>query len=88
MKVFLVLALLFSIAACAPCDIYSSGGTPCVCAHSTVRALYDAFKGNLYQVQRDSDKGFVNVGVGTGGVANVTAQDTFCQGTCIVYVML
>jgi non-reducing end alpha-L-arabinofuranosidase len=23
-----------------PCDIYASGGTPCVAAHSTVRALF------------------------------------------------
>ena len=27
-------------AASLPCDIYASGGTPCVAAHSTTRALY------------------------------------------------
>jgi hypothetical protein len=27
-------------AAKCPCDIYAAGGTPCVAAHSTVRALY------------------------------------------------
>jgi len=82
MRIFLALALLVSIATCAPCDIYASANTPCVCAHSTVRALYEGFKGHLYQVQRDSDKTFMNVGVlSTGGVSNVTAQDSFCQGT-------
>ena len=25
-----------------PCDIYAAGGTACVAAHSTVRALYSA----------------------------------------------
>ncbi len=38
-----------------PCDIYASGGTPCVAAHSTVRALFTAYNGNLYQVRRASD---------------------------------
>lgn len=31
-----------------PCDIYASVGTPCVAAHSTVRALYAAYNGPLY----------------------------------------
>ena len=35
-----------------PCDIYAAGGTPCVAAHSTVRALYGAYNGTLYQVRR------------------------------------
>uniref|UniRef100_UPI0027E16FF2 arabinofuranosidase catalytic domain-containing protein n=1 Tax=Streptomyces sp. HPF1205 TaxID=2873262 RepID=UPI0027E16FF2 len=38
-----------------PCDIYASGGTPCVAAHSTTRALYAAYNGPLYQVRRSSD---------------------------------
>ena len=38
-----------------PCDIYASAGTPCVAAHSTVRALYGAYDGELYQVKRASD---------------------------------
>ena len=28
-----------------PCDIYESAGTPCVAAHSTVRAMYAAYEG-------------------------------------------
>ncbi|KAE8380089.1 Arabinosidase B [Aspergillus bertholletiae] len=38
-----------SLVAAGPCDIYSSGGTPCVAAHSTTRALYSAYTGPLYQ---------------------------------------
>eukprot|EP01084_Bolivina_argentea_P047550 87622_1 len=38
----------------APCDIFASGGTPCVAAHSTVRALFGDFNGPLYQIKRAS----------------------------------
>jgi len=76
----LVVALLFSLVTCGPCDIYASGGTPCVCAHSTTRALYDTYKGSLYQVQRDSDKALMSIGVTSNGAANSTVQDTFCKG--------
>ena len=30
-----------------PCDIYAAGGTPCVAAHSTTRALFAAYTGAL-----------------------------------------
>ena len=30
-----------------PCDIYASGGTPCVAAHSTTRALFGSYGGAL-----------------------------------------
>ena len=35
-----VVAVPAAQAASLPCDIYGSAGTPCVAAHSTVRALY------------------------------------------------
>ena len=38
-----------------PCDIYAAGGTPCVAAHSTTRALFGTYNGPLYQVRRSSD---------------------------------
>ena len=38
-----------------PCDIYAAGGTPCVAAHSTVRALLRRLQRHLYQVRRASD---------------------------------
>jgi hypothetical protein len=72
-----------------PCDIYAAGGTPCVAAHSTVRALYGSYGGNLYQVRRSSDSATRNVGVlAAGGFADAAAQDAFCAGTtCVVTVV-
>ena len=32
-------------AATGPCDIYGGAGTPCVAAHSTVRALFASYNG-------------------------------------------
>jgi hypothetical protein len=72
-----------------PCDIYASGGTPCVAAHSTVRALFGSYNGNLYQVRRSSDNTTRDIGVlAAGGVANAAAQDSFCAGTsCVITVV-
>jgi non-reducing end alpha-L-arabinofuranosidase len=72
-----------------PCDIYASGSTPCVAAHSTVRALYSAYNGNLYQVRRASDNATSNIGVlSAGGYANAAAQDSFCAGTsCVITII-
>src|SRR6201996_850249 len=69
-----------------PCDIYASGGTPCVAAYSTVRALYSSYDGPLYQVKRVSDGTTANVGLlAEGGYANATEQDTFCaHTTCVI----
>ena len=65
-----------------PCDIYAAGGTPCVAAYSTVRALYSTYGGSLYQVQRSSDGTFLNVGVlSAGGDVNAAPQVSFCSGT-------
>src|SRR5581483_7405032 len=72
-----------------PCDIYASGGTPCMAAHSTVRALFSAYSGNLYQVRRSSDNATLNIGVlSAGGFANAAAQDSFCAGTsCVITII-
>src|SRR5689334_13958531 len=72
-----------------PCDIYAAGGTPCVAAHSTTRALYGAYSGPLYQVRRSSDNTTRDVSVlSTGGVANAATQDAFCAGTtCLITVV-
>lgn len=70
------------VAAQCPCDIYAAGGTPCVAAHSTVRALYSNYNGSLYQVTRKSDKAKMDIRVlGPGGLANAAAQDSFLTGT-------
>jgi len=69
-----------------PCDIYASGGTPCVAAHSTTRALYASYSGPLYQVRRSSDGATTNISpLSAGGVANASTQDSFCSGTsCVI----
>lgn len=69
-----------------PCDIYAAGGTPCVAAHSTTRALYNSFNGALYQVTRGSDNATTDVApLFKGGVANAVTQDLFCLGTtCLI----
>jgi non-reducing end alpha-L-arabinofuranosidase len=68
--------------AAGPCDLYEAGNTPCVAAHSTVRALYGSYGGNLYQVRRASDKSTKDIGtLSPGGYANSATQDSFCSGT-------
>jgi hypothetical protein len=77
-----------------PCDIYAAGGTPCVAAHSTTRALYASYNGPLYQVMRLSDNAVKDIGVvqprafpfpDPGGYADAAAQDAFCANTtCVI----
>src|SRR3989440_902490 len=71
------------------CDIYASGGTPCVAAHSTTRALFGAYSGRLYQVRRASDNATTDVGtLSAGGFANAATQDSFCAGTsCVITII-
>jgi non-reducing end alpha-L-arabinofuranosidase len=77
-----------SAAPTGPCDIYASGGTPCVAAHSTTRALLSTYSGNLYQVRRSSDNTTRNIGLLATGVADAAAQDSFCAGTtCVITVV-
>src|SRR5256714_6976033 len=72
-----------------PCDIYASGGTPCVAAHSTTRALYSAYNRPLHQVRRASDNATKDIGLlSAGGYANAAAQDSFCANTsCVITVI-
>ena len=77
-----------------PCDIYAAGGTPCVAAHSSTRALYASYNGPLYQVMRQSDGKKLDIGVvqpsegDPGGYANAAAQDEFCANTyCWITVL-
>ncbi|KAJ5975500.1 hypothetical protein N7481_009207 [Penicillium waksmanii] len=78
----LALVATGSLVIAGPCDIYAAGDTPCVAAHSTTRALYDAYTGGLYQVSRASDSNTTDiVPVTAGGVSDASAQDTFCENT-------
>jgi hypothetical protein len=72
-----------------PCDIYAAGGTPCVAAHSTTRALYGSYNGPLYQVRRASDNSTRDVGLlSAGGYVNAATQDSFCAGTtCLITII-
>lgn len=75
-----------TLVSAGPCDLYSAGNTPCVAAHSTTRALYDAYAGPLYQVKRSSDGATRKIKPMTaGGVAHAASQDAFCSGTsCVI----
>ena len=64
-----------------PCDVLAAGGSPCVAAHSVVRALYANYSGPLYRVLRDSDKSAMDIGFSLNGYARTDDQDEFCQGT-------
>lgn len=83
------LAFMSPVARAGPCDIYGQGGTPCVAAHSTTRALYSAFSGPLYQVSRASDGQTLDVKpIAAGGISNAAAQDSFCSGTtCLITII-
>src|SRR6266498_565013 len=78
-----------SLVAAGPCDIYASGGTPCVAAHSTTRAMFTAYNGPLYQVRRSSDNTTRDIGLlSAGGTANAAQQDSFCAGTtCLITII-
>ncbi|KAH8158862.1 hypothetical protein CIB48_g9394 [Xylaria polymorpha] len=88
-RTVLALTATASLAAAGPCDIYASGGTPCVAAHSTTRALYNGYSGSLYQVLRGSDNATADIRpLSTGGVANAATQDQFCSGsTCLISII-
>ncbi|MDT0411374.1 MULTISPECIES: arabinofuranosidase catalytic domain-containing protein [Streptomyces] len=65
-----------------PCDLYATGGTPCVAAHSTTRALFSAYNGPLYQLTRASDRATSDVGtLAAGGYADAAHHDAFCANT-------
>jgi non-reducing end alpha-L-arabinofuranosidase len=79
---FTVQATTAQAATSLPCDIYATGGTPCIAAHSTTRALLGSYNGPLYQVQRASDHSYLNVGLlSAGGYVNAAPQVSFCSGT-------
>ncbi|PYH86805.1 alpha-L-arabinofuranosidase [Aspergillus uvarum CBS 121591] len=88
-RTLLGLAATSTLVSAGPCDIYASGGAPCIAAHSTTRALYSAYSGPLYQVIRGSDSATTDIKPLTaGGVANAAAQDTFCSGTtCLISII-
>lgn len=82
LRLAICLGAMGSLVVAGPCDIYGSGDTPCVAAHSTTRALYDSYSGPLYQVLRASDSTTADITpLSAGAVADAAAQDSFCGGT-------
>ena len=71
-----------------PCDIYKSAGNPCVAAHSTVRALFGAYSGKLYQVRNTAGATKDILTLTPGGAADGPSQDSFCAGTACVTTVL
>jgi hypothetical protein len=59
-----------------------------VAAHSTVRALFGAYSGKLYQVRNSANATKDILTLTAGGVADGPSQDTFCTGTtCVITVV-
>ena len=72
-------------ATAGPCDIYAKAGNPCVAAHSTVRALFGAYSGKLYQVRNAAGTTKDILALTPGGFADGGLQDAFCSGTtCVI----
>ncbi len=72
-----------------PCDVFATGNTPCVAAHSTVRLMASTYKGPLYQVRRGSDGKTQDIAfLAQSGAADSAAQEAFCTGTtCTISVI-
>ncbi len=61
-----------------PCDIYHAAQTPCIAAHSTVRSLYNSYRGELYTLSRSSDDRRIAIETTESGFADAAAQIEFC----------
>jgi hypothetical protein len=71
-----------------PCDLYARGGTPCVAAYSTTRAMYARYSGPLYRVMRARDGAKLRIRTLPSGYADAAAQDRFCASTrCEIIVL-
>ena len=84
---FALAAEAVAVVATGPCDIFNATGTPCVAAHSTVRALFGNYDGPLYQVVRLADKAAKDISVkAPGGYADSASQDAFCGAAqCVIW---
>ncbi len=71
-----------------PCDILARAGAACVAAHSTTRALYQAYDGPLYRVRRADWRTRDIRPLNAGGVADASAQDAFCAGSVCAVIRI
>ena len=69
-----------------PCDIYASGNTPCVAAHSMTRALFSRYAGPLFTVRKLQTNATKDIyPISPGGIVDTAAQEAFCgHGPCVV----
>jgi non-reducing end alpha-L-arabinofuranosidase len=81
---FLLANLFWIVVESAPCDIFSKGETPCVAAHSMIRALYNSYSGSIYQLKRGSDNTTRDIGVLSNGFADVVSHEAFCSSKNII----
>jgi hypothetical protein len=84
-SIVLVIIVCLSLAqkinpAPCPCDIYAAGGTPCVAAHSVVRALFSTYNGPLYQIRALNEA----EAAALSGTAAVATDHTGYTGTGFV----
>ena len=82
-----VVAGLAAAGAPGPCDILQAAGTPCVAAHSTVRALYASYSGALYTVTHTATNASADVhALEPGGFADVQQHEALCpaEGQCVI----
>ena len=83
---FFVVTMMIQDGISTTCDIMDEAGTPCVAAHSTVRALYASFNGSLYSIKRASDSTSFDVRVAhVGGFSDSASHDAFCENTTCVF---
>lgn len=83
----LYLSFAMGASSIGPCDILASAGNQCFAAHSTVRALFEAYGGPLYAVKNNRTGEIANVSaIKPGGVANVSQHEKVCpaEGDCII----
>jgi len=79
-----VLVSAITVSNDGPCDIFARGGTPCVAAHSTTRAMYAVYSGPLYSVRRRLDNATTDIpAVAPGGPANASVVDAYCEGAAL-----
>jgi hypothetical protein len=78
-----------------PCDIYLDAGLPCVAAYSTVRRLFGAYTGPLYQIRSGSSDQNTgsggethDIGQTSDGFADAAAVDAACEGSICTVSLL
>jgi len=71
-----------------PCDLYASVGTPCVAAHSTVRALFSAYTGTSTRSGARRITQLRHRRALCGRLCQRPPHRSFCSGTtCVITII-